>query len=181
MKKQITVANLVMLVGGAVTFLFSFLSFYKFGSEGRSAWSGDLLFPETAIPAILGLAMAVVAVLDLTGVKLPDHVLTFNWKQINVTWGIAAAGIMLGWLFTGQTGTDKGIGLILMLIGSLAMAAGSIMAILGMGGSAVNLPQSGNSGSAGNSGNAGSAGSSSAVPPPPPPGAGTPPPPPPPV
>ena len=31
MKKQITVANLVMLVGGAVTFLFSFLSFYKIG------------------------------------------------------------------------------------------------------------------------------------------------------
>ncbi len=168
MKKQITVANLVMLVGGAVTFLFSFLNFYKFGNDGRSAWSGDLLFPETAIPAILGLAMAVVAVLGLAGVKLPDHVLTFNWKQINVTWGIAAAGIMLGWLFTGQSGTDKGIGLIFMLIGSLAMAAGSIMAILGMGTNAVNLPSGG------------SAAPTSSTPPPPP-GAGTPPPPPPPA
>lgn len=170
MKKQITVANLVMLAGGAVTFLFSFLNFYKFGNDGRSAWSGDLLFPESAIPAILGLAMAVVAVLGLAGVKLPDEVLTFNWKQINVTWGITAAALMLGWLFTGLSGSDKGIGLILMLIGSLAMAAGSIMAILGMGTNAVNLP-SGNSNTSKNEG--------SSAPPPPPPGAGTPPPPPP--
>ena len=82
MKKQISVADLVMLIGGVVTFLFSFLSFYKFGGDGRNAWSTGF-FPVATLLALMGLAMAVVAVLDLFGVKLPSQVLTFNWKQIN--------------------------------------------------------------------------------------------------
>ena len=188
MKKPITVATLVMGVGAIVVLIFSFLDFYSFGDEGRNAWSGDLLFPATIIPVILAVATLVFIVLDLVGVRLPDRVLTFTWPQIYATWGIAAAGIMLGWLFTGPEGTDKGAGLILMLLGSLAMAAGSIMGLLGVGNNAVNIPTGGSStpGTAGAPPQAGgyppsAPGYPSSAPPPPPPSGGTPPPPPPPA
>ncbi len=195
MKKQITVASLVMGIGGLVVFIFSFLSFYTIGDNGESAWSGDLLFPQTIIPVILGVAMLVVVILELVGVKLPEKVLTFTWPQILATWGISAAGIMLGWLFTGLEGTDKGAGQILMLLGSLAMAAGSIMGLLGLGDKALNIPSGGSSTTPAPGASSqgvpppGAASPPSAppsppyppqAPPPPPPGAGSPPPPPPP-
>lgn len=155
MKKSITVASLVMGVGAIVVVIFSFLDFFSFGdSDGFNAWDGDGLFPATIIPVILAVATIVLIVLDLVGVKLPDKVLTFTWPQIYATWGISAAGIMLGWLFTGPAGTDKGAGLILMLIGSLAMAAGSIMGLLGVGTNTLSMPT-------------GSAPSTPAAPPPP--------------
>ncbi|HEX4981415.1 MAG TPA: hypothetical protein VFV63_06945 [Ilumatobacteraceae bacterium] len=154
MKKQLSVANLVMLAGSVVAFIFSFLAFYKFGDEGRSAWSGDAFAFATAVPAILALALAVVIVLELAGVDLPAEVLTFNWSQIKATWGIAAFGIMLSWLTVDSGGADKGIGFWLMMLGSIAMAVGAIMALLGKGTETVKL---------------GGASSSDTAPPPPPP------------
>ncbi len=154
MKKQISVANLVMLAGSVVAFIFSFLAFYKLGDESRSAWSGDAGAFATTVPAILALALAVVIVLELAGVDLPAEVLTFNWSQIKATWGIAAVGIMLSWLTVDFGGADKGIGFWLMFLGSIAMAVGAIMALLGKGTETVKL---------------GGDSSSSAPPPPPPP------------
>ncbi|MFT3852595.1 MAG: hypothetical protein QM733_07655 [Ilumatobacteraceae bacterium] len=179
MKKQITVASLIMGVGGLVVFIFSFLSFYTAGGEGRSVWSGDLLFPATIIPVILGVAMLVCVILDLAGVKLPEKVLTFTWPQIYATWGISAAGIMLGWLFTGPFSLDRGAGLILMFIGSLAMAAGSIMGLLGMGTNMVNIPTGSTTPTTPGAPPQGAPGFPPSAPPPPPPSGGTPPPPPP--
>jgi hypothetical protein len=152
MKKQISVANLVMLAGAVVAFIFSFLAFYKSGDVSRSAWSGDAFAFATTVPAILALALAVVIVLELAGVDLPAEVLTFNWSQIKATWGIAAVGIMLSWLTVDSGGADKGIGFWLMFLGSIAMAVGAIMALLGKGTEIV-----------------GGGSSSSAAPPPPPP------------
>src|SRR4051812_8795442 len=128
MKKQITVANLVMGVGALVVVIFSFLSFYEASgssSFSSNAWGGDYgLGPATLVPVVLALAMLVCVVLDLFGVNMPSKVLTFDWKQIYVFLGISTAGLMLAWLFPDPLdGSDKGAGLILMLIGSLAMAA----------------------------------------------------------
>jgi hypothetical protein len=154
MKKQLSIANLVMLAGSVVAFIFSFLAFYKFGDDGQSAWSGDAFAFATAVPAILALALAVVIVLELVGVDLPAEVLTFNWSQIKATWGIAAFGIMLSWLTVDSGGADKGVGFWLMMLGSIAMAVGAIMALLGKGTETVKL---------------GGASTSDAAPPPPPP------------
>jgi hypothetical protein len=156
MKKQISVANLVMLIGGAVTFLFSFLHFI----EDTSAW-GTGVFPIATIAAILGLAMAVVSVMELLGTNLPGEVLTFNWKQIKFTWGAVALAITLGYFIVDKGGADTGIGMIFMLLGSIAMTAGAVMAILGKGTEMVNIPNVGHEG--------GSTGSSTPPPPPPPP------------
>jgi hypothetical protein len=183
MKRQPTVADIVMVIGGVITFIFSFLDFF----EGENAWATGL-FPVTTIIAVLGLAMVVFVLLDLlAGFHLPDF-LTFTYKQMYVTWGIVAAVFMLAWLIL-DTPADKKAGLYLMLIGSLAMAVGAILNILGIATQAVNMP----TGAAGATGTADAAapprpaapppppGPGGAVPPPPPPGPGaTPPPPPPP-
>lgn len=169
MPKKISIANLVMLAGGVITLLFSFFAFFKFGSQSSSAWDTDGFAFATTIPAILAIAMIAWSICELTGVKLPDNVLTFTGTQMKATWGIGAAGTMLAWI---TTNGDKGIGYWLMLIGSLAMAAGAVMALLGKGTDMVNIGGSG----------ATASGAPAGGPPPPPPymGGGAPPPPPPP-
>jgi hypothetical protein len=93
----------------------------------------------STLPAILGLAMTVWIALEMAGVSLPEEVLTYNRAQLKGTWGIAAGGIMLSWL---STDPDKGAGFWLMLVGSLAMAVGAVMALLGKGTDVVNIGSS---------------------------------------
>jgi hypothetical protein len=134
MKRQPTVADIVMFVGGVITFIFSFLDFF----EGENAWSSGL-FPVTTIIAVLGLAMAVFVALEIfTAFTLPTF-LTFTYKQMYVTWGVVAAVFMLAWLIL-DTAADKKSGLYLMLIGSLAMAVGAILNVLGLATQTVNMP-----------------------------------------
>lgn len=140
MKTKISVADLVMGIGAVVTLLFSFFGFYKFGSNSISAWDTDAFAFVSTIPAILGLAMIVWIVCELLGVSLPQDVLTFNPPQLKATWGIAAVGIMLAFV---TTSGDKSIFFWLQMIGAIAMAAGSVMALLGKGTETVSLPSSG--------------------------------------
>ena len=56
-----------------------------------SAW-GNGTFPLASIPAILGGAMVIVIVVEQAGVKLPEPVLTFTWRQVRFTWATVAAG-----------------------------------------------------------------------------------------
>ena len=185
MKRQPTVAEIIMFAGGAITFIFSFLPFIGNG-ESRSAWGSFFaLFPNTTVIALLGLAMAVFVALDvIIGFKLPTF-LTFTPKQIYVTWGVVAGGFMLCYLITDKVGADSKPGLYLMLIGSLAMAVGSILNILNLANQPVGTPAS----SAPSAPSAPSAtrppappppsASAPSAPPPPPPGPATPPTPPP--
>jgi len=152
MKAKISVANLIMLVGGVLTFIFSFLDFYKVGPFGVNAWDTDGLAFASTIPAILAIAMVVWCVLELVGTKLPAQVLTFTANQLKASWGISSGGIMLGWV---TTGGEWGAGFWLMFIGSLAMAVGGVMGLLNLGNQVLDL----------------SGGASSPMPPPPPPAA----------
>jgi hypothetical protein len=138
MKRQPTVADIVMFVGGVITFIFSFLHFVS----DFNAWSSDVfgLFPVTTLIAVLGLAMAVFVALEIfAGFKLPTF-LTFTYRQMYVTWGIVAGGLMLCYLVMDKQGADTGAGLYLMLIGSLAMAVGAILNVLGLATQTVNVP-----------------------------------------
>jgi hypothetical protein len=196
MKRQPTVAEIVMFAGGAITFIFSFLPFIGVGSESKSAW-GSLfgLFPNTTIIAILGLAMAVFVALEIfVGFTLPTF-LTFTYKQMYVTWGVVAGVFMLAYLITDKGGTDSKAGLYLMLVGGLAMGVGSILNVLGLANQPVGPKAAGAAPGAGPSLGGGpsvgggpatpppppSAGPSAPPPPPPSSGPSTPPPPPPPV
>jgi hypothetical protein len=162
MKNKITVADLIMGIGGIVTFIFSFLAFYKFGDSSFNAWDDQGGAFASTLPAILGLAMAVWIALEMAGVSLPEEVLTYNRAQLKGTWGIAAGGIMLSWL---STDPDKGAGFWLMLVGSLAMAVGAVMALLGKGTEVVNIGSSSSTPTSASS----SAAAESITPPPPPP------------
>lgn len=137
MKRQITVANLLMGVGGLVTFLFSFFRFISRDGLRANAWDGDALAFASAVPAVLGLAMAVWVTLELLGVKLPTSVLTYTPAQLKGTWGIAAAGLMVSWF---SAIDDKGFGFWMMLLGSLAMGVGAVLGLLGKGTDLVDLP-----------------------------------------
>jgi hypothetical protein len=164
MKRQLTVADIVMFAGGAVTFLFSFLHFI----DDTNAW-GTGLFPVTTLIALLGLAMAVFVALDLLiGFRLPIF-LTFNYKQMYVTWGISAAGFMLCWLIVDKGGVDTGAGLYLMLIGSLAMAVGSVLNVLEIATQSLNVGSTGGRPKTAPPAPPGG-GAPGPVPPPPPPG-----------
>ena len=146
MAKKITVADLIMGIGGLVTFLFSFFAFYSLGGFSASAWDGDAGAFATTVPAILALVMVVWIGLQLAGVSLPEQVLTYNHAQLKGTWGISAAGIMLSWV---SANDNTGFGFWLMVIGSIAMAVGAVMALLGKGTETIDIPGGENKSSAG--------------------------------
>ena len=139
MKKHIAVANLVMVIGGAMTFMFSFFSFWGVGSFRVSAW-GNGTFPLASLPAILGLAMVIVGMTEQAGIQLPEPVLSFSWRQIRFTWATVAAGIMLCYLVMDKGGGALKLGGLVMLLGALAMAVGSFMEMLGKGTNLVSIP-----------------------------------------
>lgn len=101
--------------------------------DGFNAWSGDAFAPVSTWPALIGLALAgVVAATAFGKVKLPEHLLGFTVPQAMV--GLAFAGfvIMFGFLITGTDGSSFGAGFWLMLLGSIALLAGTVMQLLGV-------------------------------------------------
>jgi hypothetical protein len=181
MSGKLSVANLIAGVGALVTLLFSFFAYIEAGGESRNAWSSDSDAFLVTVPAILAIAMLVLIGLSLAEVKLPDVVLTFNWDQIKATWGIAAAGIMVAALTVDTRGADRGFGFWLMLLGSFAMAAGTVMVLLGKGTEVFSFPQTGGGKTTSTTTPPAPPTSGGTAPPPPPeaPSGGTPPPPPP--
>lgn len=138
MKKTVSVSNLVMLAGSAITLLFSFFKFAGSGRFGFSAWSTNGLAFVSTIPAILAIATIAWTVAELAGVKVPGNIITFNPNQLKATWGITSAGIMLAFV---TTDFDKAFGFWMMLLGSAAMAVGAVLALLGKGNDEVDLGQ----------------------------------------
>lgn len=129
-------SQILILAGGLVTLIFSFFSFVSvdnpFGDDiTASAWSTDAnLFPLATWPAIFGLIIAgtTVAVL-FADLKLPEPILSFNWKQIHFVLAFASLVIMIGFLFATE---NKGFGYWLMFLGVLAYTAGVVMELLGI-------------------------------------------------
>jgi len=128
-------SQIAILAGAVVLLIFSFLNFYKssFGDVGFSAWDGDLLFPLTIFPLLLGLIVGGTTAATLfADVKLPEQILTLNWKQINFTLSFAAVLILLGLLISAPSGSDLGAGLLVSVLGGIALVAGSVMELLGI-------------------------------------------------
>ncbi len=132
-KGGLTVADLVAGIGGLVVFIFSFLTFFEAGGETVNAWNTDYKGLTGIIAALLGLALAAVIGVELAGTKMPDKFLTFNWDQVKTTWAVTTFLILVGFIAAGPEGLGKGAGFWLMLLGSIAMVAGTIMKLLGAG------------------------------------------------
>jgi hypothetical protein len=138
MKKTISLANLILVVGALITLLFSLFRFGGAGQLKYSAWSTDGLAFLSTIPAILAIATIVWTVLELTGMKLPAQVLTFSGTQLKATWAISSLGVMAGFL---TTDLDKRFGFWMMLLGTIAMTVGAVLGLLGKGTDEVDLGQ----------------------------------------
>lgn len=129
---KLTPANIVIMAGAVVAFIASFLAFYKVPgySISRSSWSSGLFIMAT-IPALLALAMGIVAAVEsfAQGVSLPARVLGFSLNQVHVILGFQATIMALAWAIVDYFGLDKGVGLYLMLFGAIACLVGAIMRV----------------------------------------------------
>ena len=121
-------AEIVIMAGGGVAFLASFLPFLSAGSQSKNAW-GSGLFPLALFPALLGLIVALGAAAPhvMKGAKLPERILTYTRVQLDLALGFAAVLIMIGWLLLDKFGASLGAGFWLMFIGCIALLVGPIM------------------------------------------------------
>jgi hypothetical protein len=173
-KKPLTIPKILMLAGGVIALLFSLIGYFDVGSGSYSrtytAWSTEAgLFPLNTLPALLGLAVAVLVALELfTDFSLPESLLTFTKKQLLVILALIGATIavfgMLTYLFA-DGDSPMGFGFYLMMLGSIAVAVGAVMDLLDLAGDPVG----------GSSSSGGAAGFGGGYPPAGPPAGGYPP------
>jgi hypothetical protein len=117
-------STIMLIVGGAVLLLSTFLDWVSVGSFGVSAWNSDGFGLFGIYTAVIGLAIAGgVAATQFGNVSLPDRILGFSHDQIHAILSGAAVLISFGFITRGNIG----IGLILALLASATMLAASIM------------------------------------------------------
>lgn len=126
-------AAYAVLGGAAAILLGSILDIFKFPDEaGNSAWTTGL-FPLTLLPVFLGLVVAVPVGLEITGNGAqPKSVAGISWRVVRPLFALWTAIMMLcllvGEPFVSGVGVDvsREPGFWLMLLGSAALAGGSI-------------------------------------------------------
>ena len=124
---KLTVGEIVILAGGAVALLASFLPWYEAGDDGYSAWSSGL-FPLATLVPILGTIMAVQVLLDrVSGVALPRRLGDFTWEQIHLVAAIVAAVLVFCYLVVNRGGVDLGFGFYLEMLAAAALVAGAVI------------------------------------------------------
>jgi hypothetical protein len=134
---RLTPGELLIGAGAIVTFVFSFFHFYTtpsvsvrgftIGGGGVSAWGSGLIPTATLIvffTAIMGLQ---VILTKLANVDLGPGVAGFTWVQLHLALGFFAVIDSIAFLIVDKGGLGVGIGLIFMLIGSIACLAGAIL------------------------------------------------------
>jgi hypothetical protein len=168
MDKKVTPGEIVVMAGGALVLIGSFLPFYKvdfgpgFDDDTTSAW-GEGLFPvATLIVLFAVVAGGLVALTTFANANLGRGVLGFGYGQLLLALGFFSAILALAFLLVEKGETDFGFGYYLVLIGAVGAFVGTII----MTTEARRAMGPGIGGSAG-------------TPPPPPPPAPPPPPPPP--
>jgi hypothetical protein len=135
---KLSPANIVILAGGVVILIGSFLGFYKLdlgpiGSKNYSAWSTSQFMIAT-LPALLGVVMAAqVTLAAFANVNIPDRVLGLTWDQIHLALGFQIAIMMIAFLIRSNPYGSFGIGFWFMLLAAIALLVGAIMRVTGAG------------------------------------------------
>ena len=135
MNNNVKPSTIMLIAGGAVLFISTFLDWFSVSaggfSVGANAWEVDgfglLGIFCAAIGVIIG---GGVAASNFGNVSMPDRMLGFNHDQVHFILSSFALLVTVGFLFRG----DVGIGLILGLIASGVMVAGSFMDMQATGG-----------------------------------------------
>ena len=129
-------AGITLLAGAAVVFVGSFLDFWEISldsgvatfSRGFNAWSGDLLFPVSILPVLCALVIGIhLALATFAKTQLPPDVSGFSWDQIYLLVAFQGLVMMVAFLIQEKFLFEVAIGFWLMLLGSIALAVGSVL------------------------------------------------------
>jgi hypothetical protein len=138
---KLTPGEILISAGAIVTLVFSFLHFYTspsitvhtpFGGSittggGVNAWASEFV-PVVTLIVVFTLVMATQVLLDkFASVDVGPGIAGFTWVQVHLALGFFAALESFCWLIAGKGGAGIGIGLILMLIGSVGCLVGAIL------------------------------------------------------
>jgi len=135
---RLTPGELLIGAGAIVTFVFSFFHFYTAASvqtlrgtvsigNDVSAWSSGLVPVATLIVFFTAIMGIQVILTRLANLDVGPGIAGFTWVQIHVALGFFAVIDSLAFLIVDKGGRGVGIGLIFMLIGSIACLVGAIL------------------------------------------------------
>lgn len=151
--KKLTRGDAIVAVGALIIFIFSFMAFRKVEAGNAeltwNAWSGN--FSPSGAAVVL--VPVIAAVLYIVGGLLPNppQFAGLTLRQWGVPLMVVTPLYSLWALASGPENVDSGIGLIFILLGSLALAGGvigaemvpALKAPLGLGGRPGGAPQGG--------------------------------------
>jgi hypothetical protein len=138
MQTKLSPANVLILGGGALMLIGSFLAFYTlddpFGGEfGISAWDRPApfgVFGIATVAMLCGVIMAVqVGLGAFSNIDMPGRLLGFTWDQLHFAFGSQAALLMVTFLVRDKGALGFGVGFWCMLAGATAAFVGALMRV----------------------------------------------------
>jgi len=130
MSQDIKPSTIMLIAGGAVMLLSTFLAWLDTGFGSLSGWSTDAYGLTGIFVALIGIIIAGgTAATTFANVSLPDDILGFTRDQIYCMLGLSAFLITFGLQF----GSSTGIGILLGWIASAVVVAGAFMNIQAAG------------------------------------------------
>jgi hypothetical protein len=137
-RTKVPPADIVIMAGGAVMLIGSFLNFYTLAGYSASAWSGANglgVFGIGTVAVLCGIVMAAQVALATfaSGTTIPDRLLGLTWDQLHLALASQAALLMLSFLIRSKSPFSFGIGFWLMLLSAIALLVGAIMRVTGAG------------------------------------------------
>jgi len=142
-RRPLSPANILILGGGVLMLIASFLAFYKYKIAGVSAGNANAwdrgLFLITTLPALLGMFMALqVALQTFSNIDMPPRLLGLTWNQVHIVLSFQAALLMLTFLARAKPGSelvtvDYGVGFWLMVLAAAALVVGALMRVAASG------------------------------------------------
>ena len=126
-------STIMLIAGGAVLFISTFLDWISDGSFSVNGWETDFFGFHGIFVAVIGLVIGVsVALTQFTEVSMPDKIVGMGHDQLHLALGFAAFLITFGYILV----DDVAIGLHLGWISAAVIVAASIMDILADSGEA---------------------------------------------
>jgi hypothetical protein len=130
--KKPTPGEIIVMAGGAVALIFSFLPFYTADiagfSDDVSAWGSGLFPVATLIPIFTAIAGVLVALRTFANFNYPPNgVLGFTWNTLLLALTFFAAILALAYLLVDKGAYDLGFGFFLVFIGGVGSFVGAIL------------------------------------------------------